>query len=670
MIEQTLIQTVTLLGVTIAILVIFRRLGVPSSLGFLLVGILLGSKTAGPVIQSDYISIVAQFGIVFLLFSIGLSFSVSQIYALRHTILGLGTAQVALTTIVVALLAWLLGVPPLAAFVIGAVFAQSSTTIISKQLEDQGEQLTRHGRLGVTLSVFQDITAVPFVVIIPVLGVAAGHQIAGDLGLALIKAAIAFAAVLFIGRMVLRPLFHLVAHRTSLELFTLTVLFVSLLAALATNTLGLSMAFGGFLAGMVLGETEFRHQVESSIRPFRDVLLGLFFVSIGMLVDPTLLPDIWLEALFGAIMLLLVKLVVVTAIVRATGVDIQSALRTGLLLAVGGEFGFALLAIGLEGQVIAGQTAQIILNAVLFSMVLGTVLIRFNLPISQLLGRAVPLNEKSARTEAEHQLSRISSPQEGGHVVLCGFGRIGQAIGRFLEKEDIAFVALDLDTRIVREANLAGEPVYFGDSSDASVLESAGLPNARLMIIAHDDRTATLKALRQARSLNPGIPILVRTRDELHLDELRDAGATEVIPETLETTMMMASQALLAMGIAPHKVIQLLQQQRADRYSMFREMFRGQMNTTRALDAAGMGQLHSIMLDSGSPAVGQSINDLALDDQNVSITTLVRHGHREHNPDPSTQLEPGDVMVLLGNNEDLERAESRMTGAPPDSSQG
>ncbi len=667
MIEQTLLQTVTLLGVTIAILVVFRRLGVPSSLGFLLVGILLGSQTAGPVIQSDYITTVAQFGIVFLLFSIGLSFSVAQIYALRHTIMGLGTAQVALTTLIVALLAWLLGVPAIAAFVIGAVFAQSSTTIISKQLDDQGEHLTRHGRLGVTLSVFQDITAVPFVVIIPILGVAAGTEIAGELGLALVKAAVAFAGVLFIGRILMRPLFQLVAQRNSLELFTLTVLFVSLLAALVTNSLGLSMAFGAFLAGMVLGETEFRHQVESSIRPFKDVLLGLFFISIGMLFDPGLLPDIWLQALSAALMLLLVKLIVVTAIIKVTGVDFQSALRTGLLIAVGGEFGFALLAIGLEGQVIASQTAQVILNAVLFSMVLGTFLIRFNLQISRLICRVLTAAKNPAKVAADYQTSEISSPQEGGHVVLCGYGRIGQAIGHFLEKENIVFVALDLDTRIVREANLAGEPVFFGDSSEASVLESAGLGNARLMIIAHDDLSATLSGLRQARTLNPEIPILVRTRDELHLDELRDAGATEVIPETLETTMMMASQALLAMGVAQQNVIQLLQQQRADRYSLVREMFRGQMSTSRALDIAGMGQLHSIVLDSGSPAVGQTISDLALADQNVSITTLVRDGQRENGPDPGTQLEAGDVMVLLGNREDLERAESRLTGAPPDS---
>ena len=661
MLAETLTQTLLLLGVTLVILVAFRRFGIPASLGYLVVGILLSSKTAGPVIQSEYISTIAEFGIVFLLFTIGLSFSVSQIYALRHTIFGLGTAQVVLTTLIVGLLAWAVGVPPLAAFVIGAVFAQSSTTIITKQLLDQGESMTRHGRLGTTLSVFQDITAVPFVVIIPVLGAAAAQEIAGELSWALVKAALAFVVVLTIGRRLLQPLFQAVARGWSFELFTLTVLFVSLAAAFATKSLGLSMAFGAFLAGMVLGETEFRHQVEAAIRPFRDVLLGLFFVSIGMLVDPALLPDIWHLALGGALALLLIKLLLVTLIVRLAGVDLRTALRTGMILAVGGEFGFALLALGLQGQVIDDYTAQIVLNSVFFSMVLAPFLIRFNQPLSKWL-RPRPVPDSAAvHEEAIDQ----GAGQRRGHVVLCGFGRIGQVVSHFLEREKLPYVALDIDPLIVREARLAAQPVYFGDSSDLSVLESAGMAGAGLMIVSHDDLTAALKTIRAARTINPEVPIVARTRDETHLQELLDAGATEIIPETLEAGMMISLHAMMFMQVPTERVADYLQEQRTARYELVKELFRGRFGIWKSITGDHRQRLHSIILDEASPAVGRTLGeaDAALPD--ITITTLVRAGQRREHPEAALKLEAGDVLVLLGDSGSLDRAESLLTGRAP-----
>ncbi len=378
MIQQPFLALLLLLGATVAVVILFQRLRIPSSLGYLLVGLLLGPHTRGPVVDGQQIQLAAELGIVFLMFTMGLNFSLPQLHAQRHLILGLGLGQVVLTTAVIGLLAWLLGLSPAAAFVVGAVFAQSSTTIISKQLAEQGEDKSRHGRLGVTMSVFQDITAVPFVVIIPVLGIASAKGLAIALSWALAKAVLAFLAVFFTGRWLLRPLFHEVASRRSTELFTLTVLFVSLIAAWTTQSLGLSMAFGAFLAGMMLGETEFRHQVESTIRPFRDVLLGLFFVSIGMMFDPASLPQIWHWSLAGALFLLGIKALLVAYLVRWARMDPLSAWRTGILLAVGGEFGFALLAIALGAGIIDPELAQTCLTAVLISMVVAPFLIRYN----------------------------------------------------------------------------------------------------------------------------------------------------------------------------------------------------------------------------------------------------------------------------------------------------
>ncbi|QTF91537.1 cation:proton antiporter [Halomonas sp. BM-2019] len=656
MLEQALVQMLLLLGATVAVVLVFQRLRIPPSLGYLLVGVLLGSHTAGPVVPDDTIRVIAEFGIVFLLFTIGLSFSLPQIYALRHTILGLGTAQVALTTAVVGVLAWWLGLPGPAAFVVGAVFAQSSTTIITKQLMEQGESQTRHGRLGTTMSVFQDITAVPFVVVIPVLGVAAAQEVAGALGLALAKALLAFAIVLVSGRLLLRPLFHLVAERRSAELFTLTVLFVSLVSAWTTKTLGLSMAFGAFLAGMVLGDTEFRHQVESTIRPFRDVLLGLFFVSIGMLVEPALLPAIWWEALLGALALLGIKLGLVTLIVRLSGVEMQTAFRTGLLLAVGGEFGFALLAIGLEGRVIDSYPAQVVLTSVLFSMILAPFLIRYNQPLAaRLFGRVTPKPEEVAPPPQE--------PEEQGHVVICGFGRTGQTVARFLESEGVAYVALDLDPAIVREARLAGQPVYFGDSSDAAVLENVGLERARLLIISHEDRPAALKTLRHAVQLNPGVPAVVRTQDEGSVAELIAAGASEVIPETLEASMILTSHSLQALGVPLYRVTRHLQEQRTSHYRMLRELFRGSLDSIQDLrPAAEQERLHSVVLSEGSPAIGHSLAELDTERDQVSVTAMVRQDRRRRYPEADTEVQADDVLVLLGTRDNLERVERRLTG--------
>ncbi|MDQ1345443.1 MAG: monovalent cation:H+ antiporter-2, family, partial [Pseudomonadota bacterium] len=480
MLEQPFVQLLILLAAAVAVVGVFQRLHVPSSLGYLLVGVFLGPYTPGPVIEGHQLRVLAEFGIVFLLFTIGLSFSLPQIHALRHQVLGLGTGQVVLTTAVVGLVAWLAGLPPAAAFVVGAVFAQSSTTIISKQLTEQGEDNSRHGRLGTALSVFQDVTAVPFVIVIPVLGMAVGVEaLAASLGWAVAKAVLAFALVFLAGRWLLRPLFHAAAASRSAELFTLTVLLVSLAAGWTTHRLGLSMAFGAFLAGMMLGETEFRHQIESAIRPFRDMLLGLFFVGIGMLFDLMSLPAVWHWALAGALCLLVVKTVLVAALVKFSGIDALTAWRTGLLLAVGGEFGFALLAIALEAGVIAQQLGQTALASVLLSMIVAPFIIRYNYPIAR---RLVPRKGASTRDD----VPRASDATAAGlhdHVIICGYGRIGQSVGHFLEEEKIRFVALDLDASRVREAHLAGEPVFYGDAADRGMLESVGIATARLMVI-------------------------------------------------------------------------------------------------------------------------------------------------------------------------------------------
>lgn len=546
-----LIQIILLLGVGVAVLVVFQRLHIPSSLGYLLVGLILGPHTAGPTVHVAEFKVLAEFGVVFLLFSIGLNYSLPQLHAMRGQILGLGTAQVVLTTAVVASLLWLGGMYPAVAFVIGAVFAQSSSTIIGRQLAEQGEDATPHGRLGLAISVFQDVTAVPFLILIPVLGTASGMDVlAGELGWALAKAALAFTVVFYAARWALRPLFHMVAERRSAELFTLTVLLVVLAAAWTTNSLGLSLAFGAFLAGMMLGETEFRHQVESSIRPFRDVLLGLFFIGIGMLIDPASLPQILHWALLGAVLLLASKLVVVVLIVRRSGMDVLTAWRTALLLAVGGEFGFALLAIALDSQVVDAQTGQIVLNAVLLSLIGGVLLIRYNHVIAARL--APP--PASAEPLAD-QLKGLPVPQ----VLIGGYGRVGHTIAVLLKSSGVDFVAFDSDPKRVQQGRSDGHAVLYGDIADAELLAAARAEQATLAIITVDSHSVALRAVAALRQHCPQVPVIARARDLVTSSALIEAGAVHAYPETIEASLRLGATALRMLRIPTLEIDQMLQ---------------------------------------------------------------------------------------------------------------
>lgn len=653
---ENLAQILLLLAVAVGVIVGFQRLHIPSSLGYLLVGVLLGPHTIGPVIDFSQIGFIAEFGIVFLLFTIGLNFSLPQLHALRHQVLGLGTGQVAFTTLVVGLGAWAAGIPAAAAFVLGAVFAQSSTTIIGKQLSEQSEDSSRHGKLGLAMSVFQDVTAVPFVVIIPVLGSAAGaHVIAGALGWALAKAVLAFVLVFIAGRWLLRPLFQIVTERRSAELFTLTVLLVALLAAWTTNSLGLSLAFGAFLAGMMLGETEFRHQVESTIRPFRDVLLGLFFIGIGMLFDPAALPQVWHWGLLGAIVLMCVKAVLVMLMTRRSGIDALTAWRTGLLLAVGGEFGFALLSLALAANVIDVRLGQIALTSVLFSIIAGPFVIRYN---HALATRLSPARERG-KEESLPQVSPETVASLRDHVIICGYGRIGQSVGNVLEEEGIPYIALDLDAVRVREANLAGEPAYYGDASERDILEALGLEHARLVVISHEDVPGALKILQQLRMLRPELPVMVRTRDETHVEELQAAGALEVVPETLEAGLMIASQALLLLDVPLSRVMRRVQEQRAGKYRLMREFFRGD-DISEDAQRRDAQRLRSIAVSSTCNLAGQPLSALAA--HGVTVTALVRAGKRQTRPPATTALQIGDVVVAFGPLDSLEKVERLLLG--------
>lgn len=549
---EHLAQILLLLGVAVTVVVAFRQFHIPTSLGYLLVGVILGPHTIGPTVHVPEFKALAEFGVVFLLFTIGLNFSLPQLHALRHQVLGLGTAQVVLTTIVVAVVAWLAGLNPAAAFVFGAVFAQSSSTIIGTQLTEQGEDASPHGRLGLAMSVFQDVTAVPFLVVIPVLGVAVGADVlASAVGWAIAKAVIAFVLVVFAGRWLLYPLFRLVTRRRSAELFTLTVLLVALLAAWSTSSFGLSLAFGAFLAGMMLGETEFRHQVESTIRPFRDVLLGLFFIGIGMLFDPASIPKIWHWSLLGMLLLLLSKILIVVVIVRRSGIDTLAAWRVALLVAVGGEFGFALIAIALDANVIDTQAGQIALTSVFFSLIAGSILIRFN--------RVIATRLTGQRDSDSQYVSDLLPGLPEQVVLIGGYGRVGHTLAVLLHERGVPFIAFDSDLGRVAQGRADGHQVVYGDIADAELLASVRAERAALVIITVDNSVAALTAVSVLANYCPHVPVIARARDLESSARLLAAGATHAYPEAIEASLRLGATALKMLAVPDDDIDLILQ---------------------------------------------------------------------------------------------------------------
>lgn len=651
-------EVLILLTASVVAVTAFRRLRLPPVLGYLAVGVALGPSATGLVGDVEEVRPLAEFGVVFLLFTIGLEFSLPQLRAMRWTVFGLGGAQVALCTGVLGLTAWALGAGGGAATVIGGALALSSTAIIIKQLTEQVEIHSRHGRRAVGVLLFQDLAVVPLLILIPLLGRETGDGIALAMGAAFVRGALVFAILLAIGHWALRPLFHEVAQARSNELFTLTVLLVALLAAWTSHLAGLSLALGGFLAGIMLGETEYRHQIEADIRPFRDVLLGLFFVTVGMLLDLSVVADHWLGVLAVVAGFMALKLGAIYGLARLGRNDPRVAMRTAVILAGGGEFGFALLSLGLSQAVLDPVAGQITLAAVVLSMAVVPVMVRHNEHIAHGL---VDTGESSHGSVTERQVAAHAAALTD-HVIIAGYGRTGQNVARFLEEEGIPYLALDLDPARVREAQAAGERVQFGDSARQEILAAAGLERARMVVLTYNDPTATLNVLEHVRGRHPQLPVVVRTRDDVWLERFHRAGATAIVPEVLEASLMLATHALTLLDIPLTRIFRYVRDVRANRYQMLRGYFHGEERVDLEKADRFREQLHAVTLPERAYGVGKRLEELRLEEIGVNVTAVRRGGIRGPQPEPDTQLRSGDVLVLYATPENLEQAERMLLG--------
>ncbi len=644
-----------LLTTAVILTAVFRRFRLPPVLGYLAVGALVGPYGMGWIPDHEAIREVAEFGVVFLMFTIGLEFSLSKLLAMKRMVLGLGGLQVLFTVLIAIGVAMVMGVDGPSAFVIGGVIAMSSTAIVSKQLTEQVELNTPQGSNAISILLFQDIAVIPFLILIPSLADKTAG-IAMPLVWAMLKAGLVMILILLVGRWLLRPLFTEIAKSRSLELFTLTVLLVAMSAAGLTQMMGLSMALGAFLAGMMLGETKFRQQIEVEIRPFRDVLLGLFFVTIGMLLDFHKLPEIWLAVTVLVITLIAVKTLIIALLGRLMGVNSKTSLRTALILAQGGEFGFALLTLAINNNVLASNLSQTVLAALLFSMAIAPFLIRYNEQISRwLLPKTTERSNATPIKAIETTVKGISD-----HVIICGYGRVGQNIARFMRMEGFEYFALDMDPARVQHATLAGDQVGYGDSTNLSILRASGLLDAKALIISFNDLPSTYKILQQVRAHLSHLPILVRTKDDTELKRLQIAGATEVIPETLEASLTMAFHALVLVGVPAFRAMKQLRMIRADRYKLLNQVFPSQEIEEKDISDPDREQLYVVNLTDNAKAIGKKISDVGLDNTKVTVTAVRRGGIRGPEPEPDTTLRAGDVLVLYGPIPSLQLAEQKL----------
>jgi len=557
-----------ILASSLVVIALFRRLRLPPVLGYLCVGLMIGPTALDWVNESDELPDLAELGVVFLLFSLGLEFSLSKMLALRHVVFGLGSLQVLGSGMLLGALLMLFGMSVTPALLLGAGLALSSTAIVSKELGSLGEIFSSHGQNAIGVLLFQDVVAVLLLTLVPVFAGSSDQAWYWALPLTLAKTVLLFVGLLLASRWLLPRLFHEVAASRSAELFVLLALVIVLLTAWLTHLLGLSPALGAFLAGMLLGESHYRHQIEADIRPFRDILLGLFFVSIGMLIDLQLFASHGLLILGLTLCLLLIKGSVVALLVKWRGSDDETAWRSGLALAQGGEFCFALMAQMQQHKLMPADLGGLLLAATFCSMLVTPLLLRAAPRIAARLHR---------KPNEEAKLEEISALNAGlqGHVVICGYGRVGQSIGRFLHNAQQTYIALDNDPVRVQEAAVGERSVHYGDSRRGELLAAVGLERARLLVIAVDNSDIALLILKEARRYNPSVPILVRTRDDSQWAELKAAGANEVVPELLESSLMLASHALIMLGLPAHQVQERVDQVRHDRYRLLHRFYPG-----------------------------------------------------------------------------------------------
>lgn len=643
--------------IALAVTVIFRMLRLSVILGYLLVGALVGPHAFGLVPDSEYIKQIAEFGIVFLMFTVGLEFSLPKLLALKYSVFVIGGLQVIFCVIITTLVGMAIGMNILSALVTGSIVAMSSTAIVVKQLHDQHELQTPFGLNAIGVLLFQDLAVIPLIILIAGLADTGKESLSSILFWAMINGLCALFLIFIMGRWLLRPLFHLISRTRSVELFTLSVLLVTLTAAWLTHILGLSFALGAFLAGIMLAETEFRHQIEVEIRPFRDLLLGLFFITIGMLANVTTWPQtaLWIALLVLA--LVMGKMFLIMLISRLSGNNASTALRTGLILAQGGEFGFAILTLALTDKIIPPEYGQVILAGLLISIAMAPLLIYFNKKIANFF---VPKKDNLTDPQIQQQITERAQALKN-HVIICGYGRVGQHIARLLDRVSFPYVSIDFDSELVHRACLAGEDVLYGNAVHPELLKKAGIEHAKVLVISLSDHQAATQILTMVRTRYKTLPILVRCRDKAELQHFKELGATQIIAELYEASLTLSNHLLQLIQLPREKVADVIQKIRSSDYELLQQLYTGEFEDKPADGSAVLpDQLRPVLITENAYAINRTLGELDLHSFHVEVIAI-RHEHSKHiKPHDDVKIHLNDIVILSGLATHLELAEQRI----------
>lgn len=637
---------ILLLVCSVGLVALLRNAKLPPMIAYFLVGLILGPSGFSVLIDSESNRHLVEFGIVFLMFTIGLEFSLPTLNSMRKILFGVGLAQVGITLVLSTMIAMFIGLSFIDGFVVGAAITMSSTAVVSKILMERLDLNSRHGKLSIGILLFQDLAVIPVLILIATLSNSSLNMFQSFM-IVIFKAAILFSIVFWIGRPVMNAWFDLIARQKSSELFVLNVLMITLLFSYITHLSGLSYALGAFIAGMIISETHYRYQVESDIAPFRDILLGLFFITVGMMLNTQILYDNIFLIISLLIGLILFKSILIAFLIKIFGYEPGVGIRTGVILAHAGEFSFVILALVQQEQLLDASLTQIVLSVALLSMLIAPFIIQMNGKIARKLSKSYLVNSKNN----VHKIEELGK-QFKDHVILCGFGRSGQYLARFLQEEKIKYIAIDIDMSRVNDAAIAGESVVYGDASRFEVLKAAGLAEARGLIVTYADDRASEKVLRVTRSHNKTIPIIVRTMDESGIEKLRSSGADEVVPEVLEGSLMLASHALVMFDVPLSRVIKRIREFRESKYKIFKGYFKGVSDEKE--DLMNQHQLHSIEIKNKSFINGKALAELPLDEFGVSIHHIRRPNMLEDiEPRNDLILAQGDVIVLLGHFDEI-----------------
>ena len=642
-----------LLLASVPIVFIFRRLRLPSIVGFMITGVVIGPHGFALIRDVHAIEVLAEIGVALLLFTIGLEFSLRRLLDMKRLVLLGGGLQVTFTVLAVMAAAYLLGRPLNQAIFFGFLFALSSTAIVLKSYIDRAEIDAPHGRAGVGILLFQDLSIVPMMLMVPILSGTGGVSV-GRISITLGIALATIAAIIFTARTVVPGLLYQIVRLRSPELFIISVVLLSLGTSWLTSQVGLSLALGAFIAGLVLSESDYSHQIVADILPFRDVFNSIFFMSIGMLLSVTALyADVFtVLAWVGA--LTIAKALIVFGVVRVLGYSLRISTMTALGLAQIGEFSFILAKTGVEQNILGEADYQRFLAASIISMIATPFLIK----VAPRIGYAL---QSLFSPDSRLERSVVGFDPEGAdlreHVIIIGYGLNGRNLAKVLRRTGIPYVVLELNAEAVREGRQQGEPIVYGDATRKEVLNHVHLGHARVLVLAISDPAASRHTVSLARQMNPEIHIIVRTRYMTEISDLRMLGANEVIPEEFETGIEIFSRVLRQLGIGRHAIQHQVEEIRSEGYEMLRTPSLPVIDLGKIAEALSAASTESVQVEPGAPAAGKSIAQLRWRTvTGVSIIAIIKDGNADINPGPDTVINEGDTIVLIGSTEKVDQA--------------